>query len=276
MATVSYEVNGITQVIFFDTTIGEQHNASSSTSDHEVEKGADVSDHIKVERDQVTLEVMVTNTPITSIGRLVGSYVPTVVGTSTKVTTDPRSPGTISPLTYEPQVSGGYTAPFRVPGTPRIHFEPKVIAGRKANETVSITANLFTFLTAQDRVKDVWTALHALQQVKTLFQVATALEDYSDMVLTSLGAPVTSPHSIRFSLGFRKFGFVESLSFSGVAKVQAAFVATAAAEPVKDEGAKAGYVPTGNKKESVLNEKLRGLAGYRTPDEVAAGLPIGG
>lgn len=69
MAEITFELaNGQIQSIEFDAVIRDTHEASAEITDHPVERGADVSDHVRKNLDSVTLEVVVSNEPIRQPG----------------------------------------------------------------------------------------------------------------------------------------------------------------------------------------------------------------
>lgn len=52
--------------ISLDATISETHTSSSQVTDHPVEKGANIVDHVRREPDGLVLEGIVSNTPLSS------------------------------------------------------------------------------------------------------------------------------------------------------------------------------------------------------------------
>lgn len=62
---LSYEDGEQNEVFLdFDAFISEQHATSAEISTHPVEEGSKFSDHIRVNPDRLTVEAIVTNTPI--------------------------------------------------------------------------------------------------------------------------------------------------------------------------------------------------------------------
>src|SRR5687767_4349391 len=55
---------GQTFNIALDATTNETHEAPSTITDHAVEQGASISDHIRPEADRLTIEGVISNTPI--------------------------------------------------------------------------------------------------------------------------------------------------------------------------------------------------------------------
>lgn len=58
--------NGGEASIAFDATVRDSHIASATITEHPVEDGVAISDHIRPDLDRVTLQVVVSNTPISS------------------------------------------------------------------------------------------------------------------------------------------------------------------------------------------------------------------
>lgn len=51
-------------VLEFDAILSEAHQGDATITDHPVEEGSDISDHVRVEPESLTANVMVTNHPI--------------------------------------------------------------------------------------------------------------------------------------------------------------------------------------------------------------------
>lgn len=57
-------------ILAFDVVTQEIHTMKNSITEHPVEKGANVTDHVRAEVDNITLDVFVSNSPIKRIERL--------------------------------------------------------------------------------------------------------------------------------------------------------------------------------------------------------------
>lgn len=53
-----------------DANIAEEHQLEADVTEHPVERGADMTDHIRTKQDVVTLESIVSNTPLGEVARL--------------------------------------------------------------------------------------------------------------------------------------------------------------------------------------------------------------
>jgi len=58
--------DGQEQSILFDATVRDSHESSATITEHPVEEGADIADHIRPDLDRVSLQVVVSNTPVVS------------------------------------------------------------------------------------------------------------------------------------------------------------------------------------------------------------------
>jgi hypothetical protein len=56
-------------IVLFDQTVSEGHEATAEVTEHPVEKGSNVADHVRQNPQNLTLEMFVTNTPIVDLGR---------------------------------------------------------------------------------------------------------------------------------------------------------------------------------------------------------------
>lgn len=54
---------GQTYTLTLDATVHEVHTSTSTVTDHPVERGANVADHIRPDPDQLTMEAWISNTP---------------------------------------------------------------------------------------------------------------------------------------------------------------------------------------------------------------------
>ena len=54
------------EAIVMDAVITETHTLENTITEHPVEKGADVSDHIRPQPDQVTMQCVISNTPLST------------------------------------------------------------------------------------------------------------------------------------------------------------------------------------------------------------------
>jgi hypothetical protein len=63
---------GETKTIVFDATLREVHTAAGTVTEHAVEKGGKVSDHFRPSQKRVSIEAVISNTPIKPVGGKTG------------------------------------------------------------------------------------------------------------------------------------------------------------------------------------------------------------
>jgi hypothetical protein len=56
-----FEQDNRDNVVEFDASVSEQHDGSSTVTDHPVEDGVDITDHVRKEPDGLTMNVIVSN-----------------------------------------------------------------------------------------------------------------------------------------------------------------------------------------------------------------------
>lgn len=65
--TFSDPITLTTNTLLIDATVNEQHQVNAQVTDHQVEKGASVTDHVRPLPRRLTLDAIITNTPITTV-----------------------------------------------------------------------------------------------------------------------------------------------------------------------------------------------------------------
>ena len=209
---ISYSAGGTLVTIEFDATPREQHTASATPTEHPVEKGPNVSDHVRPELDKLTVDVHVTNTPT----RVPGSNLDGARGSV--------SPVTLNVDVLEPTTS---TKSIDVPTRPDI---PKILPGvgliagsglLDSTTTVKVqthdtrltkasaTANVLQFDSVFDRVRSIYDELLVLKDAGTLLTIDTTLRQYENMVLRNVSAPrrVEDGNAVTFTLDFQQIRF---------------------------------------------------------------------
>lgn len=64
--TITYELGGKTFFLRLDATLSERHDATATVTEHPVETGVDVTDHVRQMSDTISVEALITNHPIHS------------------------------------------------------------------------------------------------------------------------------------------------------------------------------------------------------------------
>lgn len=240
-------------VIEFDATLSETHSSKSEKTSHPVEAGVAISDHVRPSEDRVTLEVIVTNTPLNdmSVSRFLAptgrlqSAAPLrmanlpltlsgvtvageqrLVGKSKQVATPKikaaRQPGFGFPM----QLRGALNADAR-------DNPPEVTPGRFDKLVPNgVSGSPLQAVTPANRVKLVYEVLQSLVRSGVEVNLVTDLRDYPSMVITSLSTPKTAMDALVFSME------LEEIRFSSTKKteVKALRVEEPRAEKKVDQG----------------------------------------
>lgn len=222
----------------FDIVSGESHGASASVSDHPVEEGTNISDHVRPDPRTLNLTVRVSDTPINSVYDL-GLTAPSgKVGSTQRV----RLENTRTPTfkrTSDLQVTGGYGLGAMLPSnlitgiTGRGYVEPKVIPAEFKQINTAIDATFFGFDAPLQRRMWVHRHLTALCLLGTPVQVSTEYRYYGSMLITQVTAARDGTRSQTFDIQLREFKTATTQSVTLKAKPKPA---QKRAEPLKPVG----------------------------------------
>lgn len=162
--------SGKQKSLYFDAVTSEVQTIKSTATEHPVERGPNVSDHIRDELDSVTLEVFVSNQPIYDLNGHGGKVV------SVEIKTQP----------YEPPLEATPGSLFNAVGG-------AIKQGVKAlGELIGLggpsgtSATILMFDEAFDAVGEVVLLLRGIRATKQLVDVVLPSRLYPDMVLTSV------------------------------------------------------------------------------------------
>lgn len=199
MAQILFErASGEMALISIDATMEEAHESSALVTEHAVETGANVSDHIRAENDRLTLNFMISNTPI----KVPGSHLDGVTGQIAPMdlffqTSPRRSEG--NPKMVGSFVPGSFVG-FGIKTLPsKVSFDPQpLVRGTIEAEGATVLQFSGTF----DRVRAVYEELLNLSRNGTLVQIVTGIRTYENMAIVSVSAPRDAAHgnAIVFSL----------------------------------------------------------------------------
>ncbi len=198
---------GASRSIAFSVVITETFEGKATITEHPVEKGANISDHVRDELDLLTLEVFVSNTPI-------GSYEDPTESLNTQkiqVHRDGRvTPTLLEVPVYEAPIVGKLgPIPIVNPGAALSRATGAIggLLGPKENRT----AELITFPTERDYVRAVLDTLRSIKRDASLCEVFSSKWEYEDMILTSISMPrdAESGTGASFTIEFRQIRTVE-------------------------------------------------------------------
>lgn len=148
--------DGQAQSIEFDAVVRDTHESSAEVPEHTIEKGANISDHIRPNLDSVTIQAVVSNTPI-------------------------RQPGTQMDGVRGRQIGLEIVGPRSPPFVGALGAAARVIAG--GGNVVLAKANVLNFTDQFDRVRTVYEELLNLEKDGTVIGIVTSLREYENMVI---------------------------------------------------------------------------------------------
>jgi hypothetical protein len=172
--------DGQTFWIEIDATTREVHSQTNLVTDHAVETGANVSDHIRPQPDTLSLDGFISNSP---------QYLPK----------DHVGGATLTERQIDVQIPGV---------TPAVQIFGQPIIGRQAAFHIR-GFKVQEFSNEFDRVQEVYDEFRSLREAGTLLQIKTRLRFYTDMAITSLEATRQGGDSdgLRFSLELKQIRF---------------------------------------------------------------------
>lgn len=224
MITLIYtDASNALQTIDFDATLRELHSATAQPTEHPVEVGVDLTDHVRPDRARISCDVFVTNTPIGQIAKDLGG-----VNSQLQLTKTERV------MTKSAQVSGGAFS-VRPPGAPTLFFPVQVTPAERSDRTSVVAGNVLQFPVQFDRVRDVYEKLETLRRAGTPVAVLSSLRDYDSMVISSLSAPRDHNDSVTFQLELTEVRFAESQTIDAPVPLERR------GAKVKPQGPKATY-----------------------------------
>jgi hypothetical protein len=220
--------------LHFDVVTQELHERTCEVTEHPVEQGVNIVDHVRPNTDRVSLEVFVSNTPVYSTD---GQVLP--------LTMSLDKPG---------QVTAAGNSSFFAGGTSALLDVGLQAIGLQQGFPSSITANVLQFQGDIDYVQNCCNTLNRLRDTATLLSVVTPKQFYSNMIIDGdvMRRDAQSGTGAYFSLSFRQIRVVSS------SIVDAPLPTIVRDTPVLDKGKKeAQAAPI--QKESVARN-LRGKA----------------
>lgn len=176
---------GEIELVLFDTTLRTVVTGAASVTEHAVERGANVADHVRPSVRKITAEVVVSNSP----AEQPATHMFGVVGRVQSLDLDAGK---------APEMTKG-------------------AAGQRAAEysqrDVRATAQVLQFDGEFSRTQRVWEELDRLRSSATIVTASTPeLGDFDDCVISELSAPVETKtgDAIVFSLTLTQIRFAET------------------------------------------------------------------
>jgi len=220
--------SGVLSALEFDAVTAEDHTVAADATEHTVETGANITDHVRTKLAEFTMQGVITNTPLneTTIGTSPGAL---VLGQATLALQ-----GATSRQDTTASVTGGVASPFRPNGFPRPSSAPVATRGVRTTQLTNVSGSSLQATQRVDRVLHVYRTLKALCEGGVRLDVSTYLRVYEDMIITSLSAPRDGKDAITFSISFRELRTADSKT----AVVRKRKPKEKRAEPKKEDGAK--------------------------------------
>lgn len=206
-------LNGQTYSIAVDATLRQQHSAPSTVTDHPVETGSNISDHIRPEPDTLTLEGIISNTPIRWPDDHVGESEPE----TRTITVSLPGYDSRSTVTGASRTIGDVVPTNLPPGAPRPgHFVSDIPVGFSDTAQIgqdvqsrTLTAQVLSYTLEFNRVQACYDDLLRLRNDRVLCTVVTSLRTYEQMGITTFDVPreAANGDALRFSISFKHVRF---------------------------------------------------------------------
>ena len=175
-----------------DAAVRESHVSSAHATDLAVERGANVTDHVRPQPFQLTVEGIVTNAPIDQPSTQMDG----ATGAMTQVSIDvPRAEELRA---NRNEVAGGRAG-----------------LGREAGPG-TIAANVWMWSSQFDRVRTVNEVITNLMSTGTLVKIVTGLREYEDMVIENFEVVRSAQvgEALAFTLSAKQVRIVDSETVS--------------------------------------------------------------
>lgn len=163
-------------VLLLDASLNESHSRSATVTDHEIEDGTNISDHIRLNPDKLIIQGLISDVPLSTIGLIFGTGISALTGGVKEL------------------IPGGF-------GT---------AAAQAAGLGLGSLAGLITG-TPRDP-SDAFKYLEELFNDRQKFTVVTKLKRYDSMVIENLDVPRNSTvgGGLEFTIAMKKIKIVKS------------------------------------------------------------------
>jgi hypothetical protein len=239
MAEIVYELpTGQLAMISIDATVEEVPQVSALITEHAVEEGGNVSDHVRPENDRLTLSFVISNTPInvpqTNADGVTGSIQPlqfAVAGAPRRldgnpILTTPFFPGRFIGSTPRISINVGpfFRATFgaglkTLPTPERPQFQPQPLL---PGGELDAGASTLQFSQPFDRISSVYEELRDIIRSGIVVSIITSLRTYNNMALANLSAPRTADtaNAVEFSVDATQVRIVSTETVAAPEPVQ--------------------------------------------------------
>ena len=236
--TLSFiDSGGALRLLVFDATIKTVHTGTAEVSEHPIDAGGTVTDHVTPGQRRITIEAEVTNTPIGDIGGKVSSIVQVQAPELFK---DYRKGAQASASEFGHVLAApvvGTFAPFAAKTLDDVKVKPaEYVWGQSSS-----MAQVMQFTQPFDRVVECFQALDQLRATGTLVRVDSKMASYTQCLITAVSAPEDVMDACTFLIELVEINLVEA----GTTAAQARTVEPRAKTPSKVGVGGVKFVPTG-------------------------------
>lgn len=214
MAVLVFQKGAAFSAIEFDCTVSEVHHSKATATEHPIEKGAHITDHYRKRLDGVSVQGMITNTPLNA-----SAILHTIKGSIEPAWTVAPAVGTVAPLILNTQASvrergasvRGGQPPWIQPPIVKIQPErPRVTRALQSSRYISTSMQTMQFVSEVDRVRAVYQALVGIMDEGVTVRLITDLREYPEMFLLDMSAPRMAEDALKFSMELRDAKFVST------------------------------------------------------------------
>lgn len=218
----SLTTTGSTAMIFLDATLRENFDATTEVTQHPVEDGADISDHVILKPLKLTIDGVISETPFSIEGQKLG------FATSVAASIGQSVGGAIGAL------AAGYGAAKSLAGV----LQPKSITGGEVRDE-----EFKNVPSENSRLRDAVNEFLNMRQSKQVVSIVTGLKQYKNMILVSftVSRDQNTGQSINLHLEFQEIVLAESKTVKiAIPKIKSAI-------PKSEQGRKTPAEVTGQK-----------------------------
>lgn len=219
----------------FDLTLSETHEDVSEVTEHPIETGCNIADHVRQTPLSLALEVFVSNTPL---------YADILKGRGRWRSFE------LTPPEYEAPFEPTPGAIFRAAGG-----AIKAVGDALLGPSAPLKTQLLGFDSGFDAVRETQTILTDLKNRAVTLTVYTMSQVYANMVLTHITLPRTEYGGAAFTLELRQLSTVQS------ANVAAPKAAEKRGAPSVNKGAQATKATDSAAEASTMYKLLSGMMG---------------
>lgn len=181
-----------------DIVITERHSSEVQITEHAIEVGANITDHVRTLLKKFGCDVYLTNTPITTDEIMARGFEETIRVSFPRY----KIPFEFTPGGLFRAVGGALGSLFSDP--------PKTY----------VDAHVLTFDTVFYRPGEVFTQLKAYQEAGMLFNILSQAQNYQDMAIEVLALPVDEPGGAQLTIEFKEIRTVSTSNVTAPAPLE--------------------------------------------------------